>query len=132
MFYGTLCKFECEVILFYKMDRNGLKGRKNMEIRLPMVDGYADDPKVEVEVIIDPILETSGIGGKPRKRAIYRGVDLGSVGYGDAGTVNGHGRWGYLEYYQGRLQLLIWADINKEDPTHIIDLEGARESNRKE
>jgi hypothetical protein len=26
---------------------------------------------------------------------------------------------------------VVWADINQEDPTHIIDLEGARESNRK-
>jgi len=28
--------------------------------------------------------------------------------------------------------LLVWADINQEDPTHIISLEGARETNRDE
>lgn len=38
----------------------------------------------------------------------------------------------YLEHYEGKFQLLVWADINQEDPTHIIDLSGARESEREE
>ena len=29
-----------------------------------------------------------------------------------------------------RLKLYVWSDISQEDPTHIIDLENARESNR--
>lgn len=32
----------------------------------------------------------------------------------------------YAEYYEGRLVLRVWADINQEDPTHRIDLSGAR------
>jgi len=51
-------------------------------------------------------------------------------GYGE----NTSHRGGYpilLEKHEGRLRLLIWADINQEDPTHIIDLEGAKETNRK-
>jgi hypothetical protein len=37
-----------------------------------------------------------------------------------------------LESVNGHLRVIIWADINAEDPTHIIDLEGARETARKE
>jgi hypothetical protein len=35
-----------------------------------------------------------------------------------------------LERHQGKMRLVIWADINQQDPTHIIDLSGALESNR--
>lgn len=37
-----------------------------------------------------------------------------------------------VEIWQDELRLLVWADINQEDPTHIISLEGARETNRDE
>ncbi len=37
-----------------------------------------------------------------------------------------------LERYEGRLRLIVWADINEEEPTHIIDLEGARVDGRQE
>ncbi len=35
-----------------------------------------------------------------------------------------------LEVCKGKLRLVVWADINKEDPTHVIDLEGAKKSAR--
>lgn len=53
-------------------------------------------------------------------------------GYGDCCSAEGHGVPIILERYEGKLRLIVWADINKEDPTHIIDLEEAREDNRKE
>ena len=37
-----------------------------------------------------------------------------------------------LERHQGKLRLIVWADINEEDPTHIIDLEGAKNTQRNE
>jgi hypothetical protein len=37
-----------------------------------------------------------------------------------------------LEYHEGKPRLLVYADINKDQPTHIIDLSGAKISNRKE
>jgi len=43
-----------------------------------------------------------------------------------------HGCPIWLEVYQGKLRVHIWADVNKEDPTHSIDLEVARETARKE
>ena len=51
-------------------------------------------------------------------------------GYGDFGSADGHGYPVFLELYQGRLRLVVFADINQEEPTHIIDLEGAREDRR--
>ena len=37
-----------------------------------------------------------------------------------------------IEIWHGELRLLVWADINQEDPTHTISLEGARETKRDE
>jgi len=37
----------------------------------------------------------------------------------------------YLERYEGSLRLIVWADINDADPTHVIDLSSALESNRR-
>lgn len=36
-----------------------------------------------------------------------------------------------LEYYEGSIRLVVWSDINQEDPTHTISLDGAFESLRK-
>lgn len=38
----------------------------------------------------------------------------------------------HIEVYDGVPRVLIWGDINDPDPTHVIDLSGALESNRKE
>ena len=37
-----------------------------------------------------------------------------------------------FEFYEGKPRLLVWADINREDPTHVIGLSGAMESARVE
>jgi len=36
-----------------------------------------------------------------------------------------------LEFYEGKLQLLVWKDVNDEEPTKI-DMQGALESLHKE
>jgi hypothetical protein len=38
----------------------------------------------------------------------------------------------FVEWYDGVPRLIIWGDINDADPTHIIDMSKALESNRKE
>lgn len=35
-----------------------------------------------------------------------------------------------IELYEGKFRVIAWGDINQEDPTHIIDLSGAKEENR--
>lgn len=32
-----------------------------------------------------------------------------------------------LEVHNGRLELVVWADRDNVEPTHVIDLEGARQ-----
>ncbi|MFA5419530.1 MAG: hypothetical protein WC341_13850 [Bacteroidales bacterium] len=36
-----------------------------------------------------------------------------------------------LEFYEGKVRLLVWSDINAQDPTHVIELPGALETARK-
>jgi hypothetical protein len=52
-------------------------------------------------------------------------------GYGDCGTEDGYGFPVVIEYYEKDVRVLVWADINQEDPTHVISLSGAKESNRR-
>jgi len=51
-------------------------------------------------------------------------------GYGDHCSQDGHGCPVMIENHNGELQVIIWEDINEQDPT-IISLANARESNRK-
>ena len=50
-------------------------------------------------------------------------------GYGDKYSAEGHGCPVGLEIWQGRLRLIVFDDINEEDP-QIFDLENARETAR--
>ena len=50
-------------------------------------------------------------------------------GYGDKCSAEGYGTPVGLEIWQGRLRLIVFDDINEEDP-QIIDLENARETAR--
>ena len=47
-------------------------------------------------------------------------------GYGDFGSAPGHGCPAFLELYEGHLRLIVFPDINDQEPT-IIDLEAARD-----
>ena len=51
-------------------------------------------------------------------------------GTGDMPSPAGHGWPVLIEIYNGTPRIIIWSDINEEDPTHTIDLSGALESSR--
>jgi hypothetical protein len=59
-------------------------------------------------------------------------ISIFPQGYGDFGRSEGHGCPVFLELHKGRLRLVVFADINREDQAHIIDLEDAREDRRNE
>ena len=42
----------------------------------------------------------------------------------------GNGRTVLVEFYDDKWWVRVWADINQEDPTHIIDMSRALEHNR--
>ena len=53
-------------------------------------------------------------------------ISIFPEGFGDFSSASGHGCPVFLELYRGRLRLIVFADINDQEPT-IIDLESARE-----
>ena len=60
------------------------------------------------------------------------GIYLLFQGYGDCASNDGHGCPVKIENDGGRIRIVVWGDINKEDPTYAIYLDEALESNRKE
>tara|TARA_Y100000310_G_scaffold111606_1_gene109989 strand:- start:4191 stop:4475 length:285 start_codon:yes stop_codon:yes gene_type:complete len=57
------------------------------------------------------------------------GICLNVKGYGEQSSELDTARPIIIEFYEGKLQILAWTDINEGDP-QIIDMEGARESKR--
>ncbi len=76
-----------------------------------------------LEVFLEDVQQVTVKGNR-------HGIEIMPRGYGDSSTQPGHGCPVFLERHEGKLQLLVWANINQQDPTHIIPLEGAKESQR--
>jgi len=58
-------------------------------------------------------------------------VLIKAEGYGDCVSEDDCGTPIAIELYDGKLRVIAWADINREDYTDIIDLSGAKIENRK-
>jgi hypothetical protein len=58
-------------------------------------------------------------------------VVIGADGYGEKNGTPDSGGPVVIELYEGQLRVIVWGDINSEDPTHIIPLDGALETARK-
>jgi hypothetical protein len=69
---------------------------------------------------------------KVKVRANNNGLSIMPEGYGDNSSEDGHGVPVILDWFNNKLQVVVWKDINKEDPVWAIDLSDAKESNRKE
>ena len=86
--------------------------------------------KLTLKDAAPPLIE----GGERQVEVTFKSLDDGSIalmipGYGTSDMADGHGSPIILELWEGRLRLIAWRDINREDP-QIIDMEGARESAR--
>lgn len=62
--------------------------------------------------------------------ALPHGVSVRVQGYTDFASVDDMGELINLIRYKGELQLLVFANVNQEEPTHTISLEGARNLSR--
>lgn len=87
------------------------------------------------KVILHEVLWDSGQGRERQQieveiEATKDGILIRPKGYGDHYTENGHGWPVLVELCNGQPRLVVWSDINQEDPTHIISLDGAAESLR--
>jgi len=58
------------------------------------------------------------------------GIFILPQGYGEHCAADGEGAPICLEIVEGKLRLVVWSDINREDHTDIINLEKAREDKR--
>lgn len=52
-------------------------------------------------------------------------------GYGDAASPDGYGFPIKVELYEKELHVVLFGDINKQDPTAVLSMQGAREFLRK-
>lgn len=80
------------------------------------------DSEPEIKTTKDITIETSR----------QDGVLIGVQGCGLKHRPAGYDRVIQLFYNEGNVKLLVYGDINNEDPTHEISLHGALEHNRKE
>jgi hypothetical protein len=89
----------------------------SIEVNIPIKpwdSEESDDPKtLEVKILNLPI------DNRP-----VTGIDLSFSGY-EAKTCPQAGIV-YIENRNGVPHVIVWADINSDDPTHVISLEGAR------
>ena len=66
----------------------------------------------------------------PASIEVNGAIYIQAKGYGDCCSNDGYGTPVFIEWYDGELRVVVFGDINQEDPTHIISLEGAREDKR--
>ena len=59
------------------------------------------------------------------------GISIELEGHSDFCSEH-YGALVYLELYDGELKVRVYSDINSEEPTHSISLEGARNERRKQ
>ena len=77
------------------------------------------------------IVDQFGVDQRITVTASTNGLYIEPQGYGDFSSNDCMGVPIALDFDEDELRLLVWADINQENPTHIIPLAGAKESARK-
>jgi len=93
---------------------------------------YIDRDKAVVSAAIHDVMRGDG-KAKDQKVELHinrDGVKVKAEGYGDYCSKEGSGMPAMLELADGVLRLVVWNDINQEEHTNIIELEGAKEKNR--
>lgn len=85
------------------------------------------DEKVILNDVYDEVGEERTI--EARIETSERGIFITLDGYED---LNGGLETVLIELANGEPQVVIWSDINKEDPTHIISLKEAKVECRNE
>ena len=98
----------------------------------PFVTGDIKTAELNIEVSMRDMGNEEAPHGKAKIHANNEMISLGFNGYGEKNGIDGQGTPVVVEMYKGHPRVLIWSDINQEDPTHIVSLEHAAEKLRKE
>ena len=130
--------YECGCGYHMGVDASYLDRVENIEACCPSCGSMistADDEDENSEPVVMGACDSAmfSIGGgeenapalEVKANSVAEGLWLGVEGYQDASTED----FGYivkLDYWEGRLRVLVWADKENEEPTHIIDLSSAK------
>lgn len=87
----------------------------------------SDEVSYMTHTLRDPV---TGKQFEVKARAQGHCLELSVKGYSDYGSVPDDGALVLLDCFDGRLRVHVYDDINNPEPTHSIDLEGAREERR--
>jgi len=90
-----------------------------------------DGPVVDLHDAMDPRPHESAPSVPCRITSDSCGIYLRPKGYGDSDSADGQGCPVMVEFFGGQMRVVIWDDINSEEP-QIVSLEGAREDVREE
>lgn len=90
---------------------------------------------VEERGLVVKTLLADQISDTPSELEVHVEFRNGSIflypkGYGDYCSEDGHGCPAVIELAEGKLRIVAWTDINIEDSTTIVELDGAREGLR--
>ena len=72
--------------------------------------------------------EASGISVNAKVSFENGRILIGVEGYSDASSIDGEPIM--IEIWKKELRVVLWSDINREDPKHIISMEGAANCER--
>jgi len=86
------------------------------KLTVKLNEAYGIDNK---EYLVDIMVDELGIYIRPH-------------GYSDYSSTDGNGCPIMIEIVNGVPTVIVWGNINEEEPTHRADIEGAAESNRVE
>ncbi len=84
---------------------------------------------ITTEVYLDDV--DSNPATKTKIRFTDSAIEVDFVGFGSSCMEEGFGYPVMIEIRKGIPHVIIFADINDEEPTYVISLAGAAESNRK-
>ena len=131
----------CKVItsyttdLLYRLDDQvNIGDVEELQQAKDAIDRYANIATQSGKLLIECFISEQCSDVPRKKLSVNIMAELGKlwvqpVGYGDKTSADGHGWPIGLEIWQGRLRLIIFDDINTEEPK-IIDLENAAEDSR--
>lgn len=98
---------------------------------MPFPPNYAHRSSSDQTITVPLIDDQTGQTIEATIRISSKGIEITADGYGEKTAEVGAGALAFFEYYGGEVQLHVFSDINKEDPTHNISFEDAKETNRR-
>jgi len=85
------------------------------------------NPKI-VPFEIKDVAQEGSIKGEIKIGA--HGIYIKLDGHGEKNMPPGYGEPVMIEFYDDQARVIIWSDINDEEPTHHVRLDGAKEEKR--